>query len=63
MDAIASVKSAICIYRSIYLSDFGKQFAEMCFDMSGYTGGGWDSDGRHDKILGSGPPKPKKHGH
>jgi hypothetical protein len=63
MDAIASVKSAICIYRSIYLSEFGRQFAEISFDMSGYTGGGWDSDGRSDKILGSGPPKPKKHGH
>jgi hypothetical protein len=63
MDAIASVKSAICIYRSIYLSEFGRQFAEMAFDTTGYTGGGWDTDGRKDKILGSGPPKPKKHGH
>ncbi len=63
MEAIASVKSAICVYRSIYLSEFGKQFAEVCFDMTGYTGGGWDTDGRKDKILGSGPPKPKKHGH
>lgn len=63
MEAIGSVKSSICIYRSIYLSEFGKQFAEMAFDMTGYTGGGWDTDGRSDKILGSGPPKPKKHGH
>jgi hypothetical protein len=63
MDAIGSVKSSICVYRSIYLSDFGRQFAEMCFDMTGYDAGGWWSDGRKDKILGSGPPKPKKHGH
>ncbi|WP_169584454.1 Abi-alpha family protein [Antrihabitans stalactiti] len=59
MDAIESVKSAICIYRSIYLSQFGRQFAEICFDMTSYNAGGWDTDGRHDKILGSGPPKPK----
>lgn len=63
MEAIESVKSAITVYRSIYLSEFGKQFSAMCFDMTGYDAGGWWSDGRHDKIIGSGPPKPKKHNH
>jgi hypothetical protein len=63
MAAIESVKSAISIYRSIELSEFGRQFCDACFDMTGYTAGGWDKQERGDKTIGSGPPKPKLHKH
>ncbi|MBJ8344676.1 Abi-alpha family protein [Antrihabitans sp. YC2-6] len=63
MEAIETVKSAITIYRSIYLSGFGKQFCDVCFDLTGYTAGGWDKDERGDKMIGSGPPAPRKHSH
>ncbi|TSD98110.1 DUF4393 domain-containing protein [Skermania sp. ID1734] len=54
--AIARTKKAITIYRSIYLSDFGRQFVEVCFDTAGYHAGGWDSNERGDKTIGKGPP-------
>ncbi|NMN93745.1 Abi-alpha family protein [Antrihabitans stalactiti] len=63
MAAIESVKSAISIYRSIELSEFGRQFCDACFDMTGYTAGGWDKHERGDRTIGSGPPKPKLHKH
>ncbi|HWN35766.1 MAG TPA: Abi-alpha family protein [Pseudonocardia sp.] len=57
------VGKAKTIYRSIYLSVFGQQFSEICFDLEGYDAGGWANDDRGDKILGKGPRRPKKHGH
>jgi hypothetical protein len=57
------VKKAKTIYRSIYLSLFGQQFCEICFDLEGYNAGGWASDDRGDKILGKGPRRPKKKHH
>lgn len=62
-DAVASVKKAVTVYRSIYLSGFGKQFCDACFDMNGYDAGGWGEDDRGDKIIGKGPPKPKAKTH
>lgn len=56
------VKKAVTIYRSIYLSLFGQQFSEICFDLDGYDAGGWASDDRGDKIFGRRPGKRvKKH--
>ena len=46
---------AISVYRSIYLSLFGKMFAETCFTLEGYNAGGWDKDDRGDVYLGKGP--------
>jgi hypothetical protein len=57
------VKKAKTVYRSIYLSLFGQQFSEICFDLDGYDAGGWASDDRGDKILGKGPRRPKKRHH
>lgn len=56
------------VYRSIYLSLFGKQFSEACFSLEGYTAGGWNKSFVTDKIIGKGPPhlrenKKKKSGH
>lgn len=51
----------ISVYRSIYLSDFGKQFCEVCIDTDGYNAGGWATDERGDKIIGKGPPDPAAH--
>jgi hypothetical protein len=56
-------KKARTIYRSIYLSLFGQQFCEICFDLEGYDAGGWASDDRGDKIIGKGPRQPKKKQH
>jgi hypothetical protein len=42
--AMAKVKSAVTVYRSIYLSLFGKQFCEVCFTIDGYDAGGWIRD-------------------
>ncbi|GGK36469.1 Abi-alpha family protein [Nocardia camponoti] len=57
--AYKSVKMhAISHYRSIYLSVFGTQFCEACFDLTDYTGGGWASDDRGDIYLGKGPRLP-----
>jgi hypothetical protein len=57
------VKKARTVYRSIYLSLFGQQFCEMCFDLEGYDAGGWASDDRGDKILGPRPRERKKKHH
>ncbi|HEX4250914.1 MAG TPA: Abi-alpha family protein [Pseudonocardia sp.] len=46
------VKKARTIYRSIFLSVFGHQFCDICFDLAGYDAGGWARDDRGDKILG-----------
>ncbi|MFC4948238.1 Abi-alpha family protein [Pseudonocardia sp. GCM10023141] len=62
-DAMEKVKRATTVYRSIYLSLFGQQFCEACFDMTGYDAGGWADDDRGDKIIGKGPPKVKKKHH
>ena len=57
------VRTARTIYRSIYLSLFGEQFCEICFDLEGYNAGGWADADRGDKILGKGPRKTKKKHH
>lgn len=57
------VKKAKTIYRSIYLSLFGEQFCEICFDLESYDAGGWASDDRGDKIIGKGVRQPKKKKH
>jgi DNA-binding MarR family transcriptional regulator len=57
------VKKAKTIYRSIYLSLFGEQFCEICFDLEGYDAGGWAGDDRGDKIIGKGARQPKKKKH
>lgn len=44
--AIAKVKKAKTVYRSIYISLFGKQFADVCFTLDGYDAGGWLKDVR-----------------
>jgi hypothetical protein len=44
--AMAKAKKAVTVYRSIYLSLFGKQFCEVCFTMDGYDAGGWIRDVR-----------------
>lgn len=62
-EAMDKVKKATTVYRSIYLSLFGQQFCEACFDLEGYDAGGWATDDRGDKILGKGPPKPKRKHH
>jgi hypothetical protein len=60
MERVGKAKTT---YRSIYLSVFGQQFSEICFDLEGYDAGGWATDDRGDKILGKGPRRPKRHGH
>ncbi|TSD96582.1 DUF4393 domain-containing protein [Skermania sp. ID1734] len=56
VEAIEKVKKSITIYRSIYLSEFGRQFTDVCFDTTNYHAGGWDSNERGDKTIGKGPP-------
>ena len=47
MDAMARTKKARTVYRSIYLSLFGRQFCEVCFTLDdGYDAGGWIHDVR-----------------
>lgn len=58
--ALHSARKAMTVYRSIYLSLFGIQFCEACFELEGYDAGGWATDDRGDKILGRGGPRPKK---
>jgi hypothetical protein len=62
-EPMGRVRKARTVYRSIYLSLFGQQFCEICFDLEGYDAGGWASDDRGDKILGKGPRTPKKKHH
>lgn len=57
------VKKATTVYRSIYLSLFGQQFCEICFDLAGYDAGGWADDDRGDRILGKRPRERKKKHH
>ncbi|NMN97292.1 Abi-alpha family protein [Antrihabitans stalactiti] len=49
---------AISTYRSIYLSRFGEQFADICFDLESYNGGGWAEYESGDVYLGKGPRLP-----
>ncbi|WP_185981721.1 Abi-alpha family protein [Skermania sp. ID1734] len=56
-------KKAIAVYRSIYLSLFGKQFCETVFDLEGYNAGGWAHYDPGDHIIGKGTPVPKKKHH
>ncbi len=56
LEVLEHTKS-ISVYRSICLSEFGQQFADVCFDVTGYTAGGWDSYDRGDKMIGKGPPE------
>lgn len=61
-EAMEKVKRATTVYRSIYLSLFGQQFCDACFDLEGYDAGGWADDDRGDKIIGKGPrTRTKKH--
>jgi Abortive infection alpha len=57
------IPKTISVYRSIYLSEFGQQFCEVCIDTEGYNAGGWATDERGDKIIGKGPPDPAAHKH
>ncbi|MEB3064477.1 Abi-alpha family protein [[Mycobacterium] zoologicum] len=52
VEAIESVPKAVTIYRSVRLTAFGEQFVDVCIDCDGYTAGGWDTDGRQDRIKG-----------
>lgn len=63
MEAMAKAKATLSIFRSICLSAFGKQFCEVCIDVTGYNAGGWDTDERGDKIIGRGPPDPAARKH
>jgi hypothetical protein len=56
LHAIEGVPKAITIYRSIGLTAFGSQFIEVCINTEGYNAGGWDTDGRQDKIRGKRHP-------
>jgi hypothetical protein len=55
LHVIENVPKAITIYRSITLTAFGRQFIEVCINTEGYNAGGWDTDGRQDKIRGKRP--------
>lgn len=65
LEVTENVPKTISVYRSIYLSEFGQQFCEVCIDTDGYNAGGWATDERGDKIIGKGPPDPaaSKHKH
>ena len=52
LHAIEGGPRAITIYRSIALTAFGRQFIEICINTEGYNAGGWDTDGRQDRIRG-----------
>ena len=45
---VAQAKGAATVYRSIYLSLFGKQFCDVCFTLDGYDAGG-TGQGRSDQ--------------
>ncbi|HEU0190196.1 MAG TPA: Abi-alpha family protein [Mycobacterium sp.] len=61
--AIESVPKAVTVYRSVRLTAFGSQFVDVCIDTEGYNAGGWDTDGRQDKIKGKGPPEKRADKH
>lgn len=60
LHAIESGQKTITIYRSIMLTAFGQQFVDVCIDLEGYNAGGWDTDGRQDKIRGADQPSRRK---
>ncbi|KAA0021142.1 Abi-alpha family protein [Antrihabitans cavernicola] len=61
--AMAKAKKAMTVYRSIYLSLFGIQFCQECFDLEGYDAGGWADNDRGDVIHGKGTPAVKHKHH
>ncbi|MHA7665715.1 Abi-alpha family protein [Mycolicibacterium sp. HS_4_1] len=65
LEVTESIPKTISVYRSIYLSEFGQQFCEVCIDTDGYNAGSWATDERGDKIVGKGPPDAaaRKHKH
>ncbi|MUL77227.1 Abi-alpha family protein [Mycolicibacterium sp. CBMA 226] len=63
LEVTEAIPKTISVYRSIYLSEFGQQFCEVCIDTEGYNAGGWATDERGDKIIGKGPPDPAAHKH
>ncbi|MCE5287823.1 MAG: DUF4393 domain-containing protein [Nocardiaceae bacterium] len=63
MEAMAKTNKATTVYRSIYLSLFGYQFADICFEMEGYDAGGWKDNDRGDRIIGKGIPELKAKHH
>ena len=63
LEVTETIPKTISVYRSIYLSEFGEQFCEVCIDTDGYNAGGWATDERGDKIIGKGPPDPAAHKH
>jgi hypothetical protein len=63
LEVTESTPKTISVYRSIYLSEFGEQFCEVCIDTEGYNAGGWATDERGDKFIGKGPPDPAAHKH
>ncbi|NMN96621.1 Abi-alpha family protein [Antrihabitans stalactiti] len=54
MEAQEKAKKTMDVYRSIYLSLFGKQFTEACFTLEGYDAGGWADSSYNDNIIGKG---------
>ncbi|MFT4263081.1 MAG: Abi-alpha family protein [Nocardioides sp.] len=45
-EALASVRKAYTVYRSISISGFGKHFVDVCFSVEDYDAGGWVRDVR-----------------
>lgn len=43
IEVFHTVKKYKPVRRSIYLSEFGRQFAETCLPLAGYAGGGWET--------------------
>ncbi|HZE67838.1 MAG TPA: Abi-alpha family protein [Sporichthyaceae bacterium] len=44
--AIAKARRTATVYRSVGISEFGRQFCEVCFTLDGYDAGGWLDDVR-----------------
>jgi hypothetical protein len=42
--AMSRAKRTHTVYRSILITQFGKQFCEVCFTLDGYDAGGWVKD-------------------
>lgn len=42
--AMARAKRAHTVYRSVAITQFGRQFCEVCFTLDGYDAGGWVRD-------------------
>lgn len=45
-EAMERAKKAMSVYRSIRITQFGLQFAQVCFTLEGYDAGGWLKDVR-----------------